>query len=184
MREWSVHLDSRHRVRDRDRLYDLTDHLLEALKGRGAVASPGARNLGVAFNVHAHSAAAGIAKALKIFSAIYRRVGFPGRPVIFAAEIQTVEEQIRRLQEPSLPPFVGITEVAGILGVTRQRAHQLTRAERFPKPLAELAAGPIWNRHAIDRFAETWPRLPGRPRLLRSPDASKRAETRLRVSAR
>ena len=50
--------------------------------------------------------------------------------------------------------LVGATEVAGILGVTRQRVHQLAMASGFPRPEAELSAGNIWNREEIDRWVE------------------------------
>jgi predicted DNA-binding transcriptional regulator AlpA len=55
-------------------------------------------------------------------------------------------------------------EVAEILGVTRQRVHQLIRAySDFPKPEAELAVGRIWKREAITTWAASHPRKTGRP---------------------
>lgn len=47
--------------------------------------------------------------------------------------------------------LVGLTEVAELLGVSRQRAHQLTRTPipKFPKPLARLASGPVWTRRDV-----------------------------------
>ena len=68
------------------------------------------------------------------------------------------------LDEPTYPEVVGITEIAALLGTSRQRASELARSRRFPAPLADLAAGPIWPKPAVERFVEEWDRKPGRPR--------------------
>lgn len=44
------------------------------------------------------------------------------------------------------PRLVGVREIAKLLGVTRQRADQLSRTKGFPEPVAELATGRIWYR--------------------------------------
>lgn len=57
--------------------------------------------------------------------------------------------------------LVGVTEVKEMLGVSRQRVHQLVRDhEDFPEPIAELASGRIWLRRDI----EQWARRSGRIR--------------------
>jgi DNA-binding CsgD family transcriptional regulator/predicted DNA-binding transcriptional regulator AlpA len=49
--------------------------------------------------------------------------------------------------------LVGVAEIAKMLGVSRQRVDQLIASyPDFPKPEAELSAGRIWSRSAI----ETW----------------------------
>lgn len=68
------------------------------------------------------------------------------------------------LEGSTYPEVVGITEIAALLGTSRQRASELARSARFPAPLADLAAGPIWPKPAVDRFVEEWDRRPGRPR--------------------
>jgi prophage regulatory protein len=61
--------------------------------------------------------------------------------------------------------LVGLAEIAAMLGVTRQRAGQLARDyDDFPKPVAELASGRIWERAAVEAWAKKHPlRRPGRP---------------------
>jgi predicted DNA-binding transcriptional regulator AlpA len=49
--------------------------------------------------------------------------------------------------------LMGITEVASHLGVTTQRVDQLAHREDFPRPVAELAAGRIWERRTIEQWA-------------------------------
>lgn len=65
---------------------------------------------------------------------------------------------------PDTPELLASTDVAEVLGVSRQRVHQLAADHPdFPAPYARLGSGPIWTRPAIDRFAATWTRKPGRP---------------------
>lgn len=54
--------------------------------------------------------------------------------------------------------LMGNSEAADFLGVTRSRILQLRNARtlRFPKPLAELAAGPVWLAVDIERWARSW----------------------------
>ena len=61
---------------------------------------------------------------------------------------------------------MGPQEVAQLLGVTTQRVHQIVESyPDFPDPDAELAAGRIWKRAAIEAWIKKHPnRGPGRPR--------------------
>lgn len=78
-------------------------------------------------------------------------------------EILTDEYFDREIQqEPET--YLGVSEVARELGVSRQRVSELRRAEAFPAPIADLAAGPVWNGSSLKRFISGWERRPGRPR--------------------
>ncbi len=48
---------------------------------------------------------------------------------------------------------MGGTEIAELLGVSTQRVSQLAGGPTFPKPVAELAAGKIWLREDVERWA-------------------------------
>ena len=50
--------------------------------------------------------------------------------------------------------LVGPKEVADLLGVSRQRVTQLARQPGFPKPVAVLKAGKIWDADEIRAWAE------------------------------
>jgi predicted DNA-binding transcriptional regulator AlpA len=54
--------------------------------------------------------------------------------------------------------LVGLTEIGELLGVSRQRAGQLSETDGFPEPVAVLAAGRIWKRADV----EAWARRSGR----------------------
>ncbi|MCA1823600.1 MAG: DNA-binding protein [Frankia sp.] len=49
--------------------------------------------------------------------------------------------------------LAGVTEVAAMLGVSKQRVVQLARDyDDFPAPVAELSSGRVWSTAAV----ETW----------------------------
>jgi predicted DNA-binding transcriptional regulator AlpA len=67
--------------------------------------------------------------------------------------------------QPVPEDLVSVPEIAMMLGVSRQRVHQLIQAyEDFPEPVAELAVGRIWNRSDIEQWIASHPRRTGRPR--------------------
>lgn len=55
--------------------------------------------------------------------------------------------------------LVGAAEIADLLGVTRQRVHQLTAQADFPAPLAKLRAGAVWQLDDVERWARETGRL-------------------------
>jgi predicted DNA-binding transcriptional regulator AlpA len=55
--------------------------------------------------------------------------------------------------------LMGVTEIANLLGISRQRVSQLARTETFPEPVARLSGGIIWERADIERWAREAGRL-------------------------
>lgn len=51
------------------------------------------------------------------------------------------------------PPIVGVHEIAVLLGVSRQRVHQLTQTLDFPVPVYRLKAGTFWLLADVHRWA-------------------------------
>ncbi|MCU1371505.1 MAG: hypothetical protein JWO77_2699, partial [Ilumatobacteraceae bacterium] len=64
------------------------------------------------------------------------------------------EEACDEVERGEPVSFVSMTEAAEKLGVTRQRAAQLLRDKKLPKPDALLGRRPLWNEHAFDTFAQ------------------------------
>jgi hypothetical protein len=62
------------------------------------------------------------------------------------------------LSVAELMRLAGRTELAEMLGVSRQRVRDLTERPDFPPPVAELRRGPIWK---IDDVA-AWAKRVGR----------------------
>lgn len=87
-----------------------------------------------------------------------------GDPPLLGVESLREDEYARRADAPTLPVLLGASEVAALLGVTRQRVHQLaTEHPQFPAPLVRVAMGPLWDERAVEAFARSWARTPGRP---------------------
>ena len=54
------------------------------------------------------------------------------------------------------PRTVRLVEIAELLGVTKQRAHQIAEEKGFPAPLAEDAHGRVWSRYEVQAWAQRW----------------------------
>jgi hypothetical protein len=48
---------------------------------------------------------------------------------------------------------VGVTEIAGLINVSRQRADQISRTKGFPDPVQELASGRLWLQADVEAWA-------------------------------
>ncbi|MDP8930113.1 MAG: hypothetical protein M3O70_16480 [Actinomycetota bacterium] len=66
---------------------------------------------------------------------------------------------------PPIPQLVGISDIAELLDVSKQRAWALAHdRDDFPRPIMIVSAGPLWLREAVEAFDERWARKPGRPK--------------------
>jgi predicted DNA-binding transcriptional regulator AlpA len=52
--------------------------------------------------------------------------------------------------------ILGTSEVAEVLGVSKQRIHALRKMVQFPEPFKVLASTPLWNRSEIVAFLAEW----------------------------
>jgi len=52
--------------------------------------------------------------------------------------------------------LAGTSEIAVILGVSKQRIHALRKQKKFPQPIANLASTPIWDIRDIQAFLAEW----------------------------
>ncbi|GAA4385932.1 helix-turn-helix transcriptional regulator [Tsukamurella soli] len=84
-----------------------------------------------------------------------------GEHPVIASEVEDEQVHYDRADAPTLPHLVSAPEVGEILEVSRQRVHQLRSTSTFPQPLFELRSGAIWDRAAIEAFAQRWDRRPG-----------------------
>lgn len=87
----------------------------------------------------------------------------PARPTRIL--VMPTEEFIAETENPSPIELSGVAEIADILGVSRQRAFQLTGREDFPDAVADLASGPVFTTPSIHEFKRRWEptRRAGRP---------------------
>lgn len=62
------------------------------------------------------------------------------------------------------PTPVGPGEIAGMIGLSRQRVDQLSRQVGFPAPWAELMTGRVWRDTDIAEWASARTVTRGRPK--------------------
>lgn len=140
---------------------ELADRVVEELSEYSPAVGGRGNRIGVTMSVEATTDRQAFDRA---HTALRNALGSRSR--IVDVRVQTVEELERELEAPAVPALAGISEVATILNVSRQRASQLAGSARFPEPICDLAAGPVWLRSAIVSFSESWERQPGRPRTV------------------
>lgn len=156
VQKWSVSIEA---TGARPQDCDLAGDLIDGLEGHSPAVSIDARGtVGVTFDVEAADHGAAASEAVRLLAAIAAQL----RPV--EVRVQTFAEQERELRESNVPELLGVAELAEALGVSRQRVAELAATEDFPRPVARLRAGPVWQRAALGRFLAVWERRPGRPR--------------------
>lgn len=147
----------------------LTDDQVDAVADRlsehyGSFAADAAGGWAATFSVDAEDAQRATFLGLETTRSIAEASQLPAGEVV---RLEAVRDDVvdEELAEPNYPDLVSGPEIAQILGVSRQRVHQLaTEHVRFPAPLYRLGAGSLWVRQAIETFADGWERKPGRPR--------------------
>lgn len=165
--EWEVHIEAAGEGSvDEDLLADFAEHLVEfgaSVTGSAEEPVDGKSRFGASFGVFADSPVQAIVTASEVFLTAMKKTGLPEWPIV-KVELMTADELATAVEQPTVPELVGITEISHILGVSRQRASELARSPKFPKPVTELASGPVWIAPNISRFVDEWERRPGRPR--------------------
>lgn len=138
----------------------ITEDLIVDLDGSDHSASvsghPGSHRLSVIMNI-----------GDSVYSALPEAIEWVSKQVevteVHAASVMTNDEFDRREAAPAFPPIGGVSEVAEVLEVSRQRISELRQRPDFPAPVTTIKAGPIWRLGDLSRFADEWERKVGRP---------------------
>jgi len=162
MSEWSVRIE----LRGAEPLAagaGSMDTFLEQLgDAEAAVAGgPGSDTYRAQLNIDAATPGHAVALGVERVRKAAELAGLPKWPVVHA-QATVLPELARQVATRDLPELVGISEIAALLGVSRQRVHGLTNRDDFPEPIARLASGPVWTRPSIRLFAQAWKRKPRR----------------------
>ncbi|MGW7288967.1 hypothetical protein ACWGH4_26185 [Streptomyces sp. NPDC054847] len=145
---------------------EITDEAIDVLhdyladRDPAVGASPNG-NTAVRIFVEAGTARQAIDSALKDVTAAAKEADISA--TVLGVDLVTEEELDRRLAEPSVPDLVGVSEIAEMLGVVRQRAAQLVQRDDFPPAVAHLKSGPVFVRGQVEAFEKRWDRRSGRP---------------------
>ena len=57
---------------------------------------------------------------------------------------------------PGKRSTVRVIEIGDLLGVTKQRAHQIASEDGFPAPVTEDVRGRLWDRRRSEAWAKAW----------------------------
>ncbi|MGH9094064.1 MAG: helix-turn-helix transcriptional regulator [Acidimicrobiales bacterium] len=166
MTEWSVYVETRphkdHATVDDSTVMDGVAQLLDLLSDYGASTAGDHRGWSAWISLAADDAADALSQGVQVVFDYAKKAGLPYWPIIRS---ETVQADVFDAEQaaPNFPALMGTQEVTDLLGVSRQRLHELRSSGRFPEPIVRLASGPVWLQPAVDKFLEGWERLPGRP---------------------
>lgn len=164
--EWAVFVEVRTPagepgVSDEAEVLDRLGDLMYELGDYAAVPAGDDESWSVQMTVNAPDALAARWEAEQMVFQYAEKVGLPMWPLA-RSEVVRGDLFDADLERPQIPELVGSQEAVALLGVTRQRFHELRQSGRFPAPLFELAATPVWVRSGVEAFVERWDRRPGR----------------------
>lgn len=156
---------------------EFADELVDLLSDRDGVVSVLRSNLVVSVTVESGDFFAAVEDGFDRVRNALEKIEFP----VNAGSIIGVHAKPSALVEasldvPTFPEMMGVAEVAERLDVSKQRVNELRRAGKLPAPIADLRAGPVWPRPAVERWLAGWERRPGRPRGIVDRSGSRREE--------
>lgn len=135
--------------------FDILDALAEHHPSAALAANGGSISLTV-------SAPDGVQAAALIPQILAKAQPITGATTVVSLEILSEDAFQASLDEPEIPDLVGLTEIAEMAGVSRQRANAIVKQDSFPAPVLTLAAGQFRTRAAVQNWVENWTRKPGR----------------------
>jgi predicted DNA-binding transcriptional regulator AlpA len=174
MREWSVLIEAwapADQVGSLDVGDSRVSDFADALVPMGAVVSVDQHRWSVRLTVELATADAAVEYAEDVVQRLAVECRFPAWPIL-RLEVVDAELLDAELEASNFPDLVSTAEACEILGVTRQRIHELRVAGRFPEPMVTLSGNPIWLRAAIMAFGERRNKKPGRPALRENEEGS------------
>ena len=167
MQTWVVELTARP-ARGRRFSVDDADELLSLLAACDPVIELGPGSLEASLTVEASDVSQAVMRAYHFLREGLMEAGLDPDVPIGRVEAFPQSELRVRGEDPAPSDLLGVSELASLLGVSRQRASQLADEPWFPTPIAELASGPIWDKGAIEVARAEWDRRPGRPKKVRA----------------
>lgn len=161
MEEWSVKVEGCHPGEaeawfEADELELVGEALAEHYAAVG-----GGSTLEARITVSGETAAEAFARALAVYEEAVERA--LGKEIeVVGAEMMTAERLEAELSElDDREVLLGVAEAAEFLGVSKTRVGNLREQNYFPRPVQELASGPIWRRLDLKRFEQGWGRRSG-----------------------
>lgn len=132
----------------------------EALAGHYPAVGGGV-SLEARITIEAQSAEEALSRALAAYQeAVEKAIG--EEIEVVGAEVMTADRLQQEMSElDDREVLLGVAEAAAFLGVSKTRVGSLREQNHFPRPVQELASGPIWRRIDLKRFEHGWGRRSG-----------------------
>jgi hypothetical protein len=70
-------------------------------------------------------------------------------PALMVADCRAIRADRQEALDNQKPDFIGVSEIAEILSVSKQRAWQKTKGQGFPAAACHPKAGPLWRKKDI-----------------------------------
>lgn len=164
MTDWSVLIEAAALNDNEPELdADAVDDLIAVLEDYSPAVSYGSHRWAIELSIASPDGGAALSAAVATVYKAAEKAAVPRWPVVRLA-VTSAALVDAELSQSNIPALVGVSEIADLLDVSRQRASELARTTDFPVPVASLASGPVWLEPAVVRFAKSWSRRPGRPR--------------------
>jgi predicted DNA-binding transcriptional regulator AlpA len=159
MAEYSVMLEARrlHDARDDRRVSDDDlDTFADLLVKHHGVAGGRDRVWSAVVTIETSDEARALARGVHLIRQLAKKAGLPDWATS-TAQVVTAGDLDREQMSSNRPELVSGPEAARMLGISRQRVHQLASENpEFPEPLYRLAVGSLWDRRAVVAFAQRW----------------------------
>ncbi|MFC7500945.1 helix-turn-helix transcriptional regulator [Nocardioides sp. GCM10030258] len=126
------------------------DLVAKMFQGRGPVMAQGPNAIKVVFGVIGPDLVTAQEDALTTAREVLAVLNLPDSPL---NSLKLCRQQYS--EEFGSPVLVGLRELAAILGVSKQRALQLTQRDDFPPPIQRLRATPVWIESEVRGYATT-----------------------------
>lgn len=139
-------------------------HITTMLKGRAPVVYEGNGRLGITFASEAETGLAAQREGADVAEKLLADLGLDESSLL---GFSIVDNTDLLREASSFPDIVGAGEVAIMLGVSRQRVHQLAARPDFPEPVRKLRATMVWRGVDIRAYAARRKMGASGPRQLR-----------------
>ena len=133
----------------RDRYSSLREEV--AVRGGVTLDSGESDRYGARFTIAADEPGAAVEKGVAVLEEAADAAGVP-RGRVADVKAPTVEELRAEGNGQELPELVDLCGMSDVLGVNRHLAPIVVRSKGFPRPVAELNGGPVWELATVKEF--------------------------------
>lgn len=126
---------------------DARDSAIRRLPGRNVILGIGSNSVSATATIEATSHQQAALTMETACDEALARAEIRGLHVV---DCHVVDEERLSRDNAIIPDLVGVSEIAQMMGVSKQRAWQYTKKTSFPNVVQETKAGRFWNAHDVE----------------------------------